>query len=97
MSKTGAVILIGSENEVTNLPGLDKNNASTTAKGYPQLYFHAFSTGAPSPNLHTLSTVLSVDAVTSTELDTATRGPVSVTEPVLFFTGSTGTVKYCPL
>ena len=44
------IIFSGSANTLANLPGLVRNSASAIAKGYCSEYFHAFSTGAPSPN-----------------------------------------------
>ena len=52
LSTLGVVIFVGSEYIVANSPGFASSNASTIANGYSTEYFHAFSTGAPSPNLH---------------------------------------------
>ena len=43
-------IFPGSANTLANLPGLVSKRASAIAKGYASEIFHAFSTGAPSPN-----------------------------------------------
>ena len=52
--KEGDTNLVGSPNTVTNIPGLESSNAWVIANGYDSEYFHAFSTGAPSPNLQSL-------------------------------------------
>ena len=52
LSALGVVIFVGSEYIVANKPGLASSNASLTANGYCSEYFHAFSTGAPSPSFH---------------------------------------------
>ena len=47
-------IFSGSANTLANLPGLVSKRASAIAKGYASEIFHAFSTGAPSPNFQFL-------------------------------------------
>ena len=91
MLSTGELLRNGSENIVTNLPGCDNNIASVTANEYPTLYFQAFSTGAPSPNLHgaDICAKLLLGCTTNT-LDRAISAPLPVTVPVLFNTFSTG-------
>ena len=60
------VIFCGLLNVDTNLPGLESNNACATAKGYADVIFQAFSTGAPSPNLQPLESLLA-DSIFNTD------------------------------
>ena len=91
--------LIGSAKTVANFPGLESNNAVVIANGYDELYFQAFSTGAPSPNIHSLSKLSATFVnVIAKLLDTAlVTLDDSVTVPLLLLVVSNGVAKKLPL